>query len=87
MHRHGGLVFGKTGAQGDHPRNVLRMRRLAHAAEDGFIHDMRINAGLGEQCAHGHAAQFHRVQICKRGAGAAKRGAHAIDNHESWFHG
>ena len=87
VHGHGRLVFRNAGAQGNDARNVLRVRGLAHAPEDRFVHAVWINPCFGEQRAHRHAAKLHGIEVCKRGTGTTKRRAHTIDNHQAGFHG
>ncbi len=58
MHRDGRHRFRYARPQRDDPRDVRRLGGLADAAENDLVDALRIEAGAGEQRAHGDAAQF-----------------------------
>ena len=58
MDRHGRHRFRHARPQGDDARDVRGFRRLADAAENDLVDQLRIEPGAGQQRVHGDAAQF-----------------------------
>ena len=86
MHGRGGNVLRNAGAQGDHAREIHRLRRLADASEDHFVDVLRIEAGAGEQRAHGDATEFIRAKLREIGSHPAKRRPHAVHDDKAFVH-
>ena len=87
MHCHRGGGFRQARAQRNHARDVRGLGGLGNTAENQFVDQARVKAGLGEQCIHRDPPEFVGGQRRKLGAALAERGSHAVDDDHAFIHG